>query len=111
MNYLNTITPVRILLAVLVMTVSTFIATASAEPPPCREANPQVCQEQREARCRTMNEVMLKQMKATPLKTERDIKDVTELIERVEKMLSHNRSHGIDECRSWGDLNRIVVHQ
>lgn len=50
-------------------------------------------------------------MRSTPLKTERDTKDVTELIARVEKMLSDNRSRGVDECRSWGDLNHIVVHQ
>jgi hypothetical protein len=110
MNRLNSITPTVILLAALTMTNSTVISPAFAEPPPCRDA-PQVCKEQQENRCRTMNAEMLRIMKSTPLKTERDIKDVAELIARVEKMLSDNRSRGVDECRSWGDLNHIVVHQ
>ncbi len=111
MNRLNTITPVGTLLAALAMTASTFIAPASAEPPPCREASPQACHEQQENRCRSAIESMLQTMKATPLKSERESKDVAELITRVEKMLSDNRSRGIEECRSWGDLNHIVVHQ
>jgi len=111
MNLRSLITPAGIVLAALVMTVSTGITSASAEPPPCREASPQACHEQQENRCRSAIESMLQIMKSTPLKTERDKKDVPELIARVEKMLSHNRSRGIDECRSWGDLNRILVHQ
>jgi hypothetical protein len=107
----NRIRPARILLAALIISGSAFITEASAEPPPCRETSPQACQEQQEKRCRSAIESMLQIMRSTPLKTERDKNDVTELIARVEKMLSYNRSRGVEECRSWVDLNRIVAHQ
>mgnify|MGYP006954409184 CR=1 FL=1 len=54
---------------------------------------------------------MLQIMKSTPLDKSKDIERNKELIVKVEKMLADNRRQSIDECRSWMDLSRIIVHQ
>lgn len=64
-----------------------------------------------ESRCREMNESMLQLMKSTPLNKPRDVERNEELIAKVEKMLADNRREGVDECRSWMDFSRIIVHQ
>lgn len=94
-----------------VLTLLVFASVANAEQEPCRNLNEGKCRESNESRCREMNESMLQMMKSTPLDKPRDIERNKELIARVETMLTDNRRQGVDECRSWMDFNRIIVHQ
>lgn len=101
----------RLFLATLALAATTGISQAAADPAACQEASQQVCSQPQESQCRSAIESMLQIIRATPLKTEREAKDVNELIARIEKMLADNRSKKIDECRSWAELGRIVANQ
>lgn len=64
-----------------------------------------------EAQCRQMVEGMIQTIKSTPLTTERDRRDVRAVLERVEKVVSENRSRGASECESWSAISKIVATQ
>ena len=76
---------------------------------PCRGRDDAACVAERQARCRQAIDAMLRTMRATPLETSRDRADVAALLARIEKMLADNRRDGLDDCRSWAELGRIVA--
>ena len=96
---------------ILLLTPLVFASFAAAGQDPCSNSNEGKCREVNESRCREMNESMLQMMKSTPLDQPREIERNNELIAKVEEMLADNRRQGTDECRSWMDFNRIIVHQ
>lgn len=93
------------------LTFLLLASLAAADQDSCLNSNEGKCREINESRCREANESMLQIMKSTPLDKSKDIERNKELIVKVEKMLADNRRQSIDECRSWMDLSRIIVHQ
>jgi hypothetical protein len=87
------------------------IAADAQSRDPCVESRDPKCIPVQQARCRQAIDMMLRTIRDTPLERPRDVEDAGKVIARVEKMLADNRSRGVDDCTSWGELGRIVAHQ
>lgn len=64
-----------------------------------------------EAQCRQMVGSMIQAVKSTKLETERDKRDASALIERIEKILQDNRARGGSECESWAAIGKMATRQ
>jgi hypothetical protein len=96
---------------ILLFSALVFASPAAAGQNTCNDSSEVKCGEVSESRCREMNESMLQIMKSAALDKPKDMERNRELIVKVEKMLADNRRRDADECRSWIDFNRIIVHQ
>ncbi len=54
---------------------------------------------------------MIQSVKSTKLETEKDKKDASVLLERIEKILQESRARGASECSSWDAIGKMVTRQ
>lgn len=77
----------------------------------CHEKNTPECVAKLKAGCRMANDMGLDLARKLPVEGERDQRYKQELVAKLEAVVSSNRASGVDECKTWGELNRIAVKQ
>lgn len=78
---------------------------------PCYHNDTPECQVVMQERCRQASDMGLATARDLPATELRDIERKNELVEKLEALVARNRSNGVDECITWGEFNRIAVHQ
>ena len=78
---------------------------------PCHEKNTPECVAKLKAGCRMANDMGLDLARKLPVEGERDQRHKKELVARLEALITSNRASGVDECTTWGELNRIAARQ
>lgn len=64
-----------------------------------------------EAQCRQMVASMIQSLKSAKLETERDKKDASALMERIEKILQEHRARGASDCAAWDAIGKMATRQ
>lgn len=78
---------------------------------PCHEKTTPECVAKQKAGCKMANDMGLDLARKLPVEGERDQRYKRELVAKLEALISSNRASGVDECKTWGEFNRIAVSQ
>jgi len=95
---------------ILLVALLCLSAPAIAQDP-CHQKTTPECLATQQERCHQANDMGLDMARRLPVENARDAEHKQILVDKVETLLSRNRASGVDECITWGELNRIAVHQ
>ena len=96
----------RFVLAALML----VCAPAPAQDP-CHQKTTPECLAIQQQRCRQAVDMGLEMGRQLPTNTSREVQDKKALMDKIQAMITENRRNGVDECTTWGQLNRIAVNQ
>ena len=78
---------------------------------PCHQKTTPECLAIQQQRCRQAVDTGLEMGRQLPTNTPREVQDKKALMYKIQAMIAENRRNGVDECTTWGELNRIAVNQ
>jgi hypothetical protein len=102
----ETLSMQRFVLAALML----VCAPAPAQDP-CHQKTTPECLAIQQQRCRQAVDMGLEMGRQLPTNTSREVQDKKALMDKIQAMIAENRRNGVDECTTWGQLNRIAVNQ
>jgi hypothetical protein len=78
---------------------------------PCHQRTTPECLAIQQQRCRQAVDMGLDMARRLPGNAPREVQDKKVLVDKIEALIAENRRNGVEECTTWGQLNRIAVHQ
>lgn len=78
---------------------------------PCQGRSTPECQALAQARCKQASDQMLVMAQELPAVSSNEQKRKSALVAQIQNLLATNRRSGVDECRSWTEINRIAARQ